>query len=295
MDTPKKYTVPVVLIGGGLIILALVAGLIGAFRGPSAGALKVQATAVATQESADKAEILAAIQRADGLSDADKQWLQSLVSNDDDFTDADRQTILDAVANAGYTGLNDADKQWLQQVIAAEVAKLQPAATATSTGDPATPAATPKITLGWSNLSNRQAWIDPDSSGGTTHIEFVGTTDDATEAKVGLDNGEATFAFAAMGGNVRGCTVSPTPMRDSLKLNCPVVTVQFAISQDGKVITVTTPTFGEGYLAFGEVAELVRQGEIDNIGLWQPRPGFFLAWVTNPGVTTSGLYVPSVP
>lgn len=284
MNALKKYALPASLIGGGLIVLALVLGLIGAFRGPTAGALKVQATAVATQASVDKAEILKAIQQAQGWSDADKQWMTTLVTTDDDFTQLDMDTILTAINDSSLT----ADE--IRQIVAEEIAKAKLA-------PPAAPAAAPTATAdaqpgspGWANLPNgRQVWLGPGNNA-AVHIEFVSTAPDVAEAKIGVDGGQALFAFAAMGGNARDCTVAPTPMRDSLILSCPVTTVHFAVSQDGEVVTVTAPQFGTSFLSFSEVATLLRQGQINQTGLWGPKAGFFLAWVSTESI--SGLYVP---
>jgi len=100
-------------------------------------------------------------------------------------------------------------------------------------------------------------------------------------------------AFAAMGGNAHGCEVQVAPMRDKTILSCPTTVVEFAVSQDGELVTVAAPEFGgSGYLTFGEVASLLRQTRqsVENPLLVGPNAGFFLAWVSTAPI--SGLYIP---
>ena len=145
----------------------------------------------------------------------------------------------------------------------------------------------------WANLSERQAWIGPEANV-SVHIEFVDVDPDSSNAVIGIAGGKAVAAFAVMGGNAQGCEVQVAPMRDKTILSCPTaVVVQFAVSQDGELVTVAAPEFGgSGYLTFGEVASLLRQTRqsVENPLLVGPNAGFFLAWVSTAPI--SGLYIP---
>jgi hypothetical protein len=133
-------------------------------------------------------------------------------------------------------------------------------------------------------------WVGP-SNNSAIHIEFVSVAPGVAETKIGLAGGRALFAFAAEGGSAKGCEVTLAPLRDAFNLSCPVTIVNFAVSQDGEIVTIEAPVFGGGHLLFNEVATLLRQGLVNNTGgLWEPNPGFFLAWISTEPL--SGLYVP---
>ncbi len=279
MNALKKFTLPGL---AALVFVALIVSLIGALGGPSNADVAARA---------DASALIAAEQRI--------ATIESAIANLPTSADVSALAAEIAGLRIDLANLPDYGPELTAfdnrlTVLENHIAAIETAATAAPTADPAAPATATPIaqagSAGWANLpDNRQVWIGPQGNS-AVHIEFINVDPAATEATIGLYNGTALHAFAAMGGNVQGCKVQVSPMRDRTILSCPVTTVQFAVSQDDELVTVTAPTFGTGNLTFNDVATLVRQGRLDQIGLWEPKAGFFLAWVSTQAI--SGLYVP---
>ena len=288
MNTIKKFALPGFAV---LAFLALIVGLIGALGGPSRASVTDLQTAVTNLQTAvngldtskANASDLTKLQTAVTNLQTAVNVLDTFKANASDLTN-----LQTAVTNL-QTAVNGLDS-----LEPAAPAPTEPAA-APTTEPAAAPTAQPTAQgqAGWANLPNdRQAWIGPEANV-SVHIEFVNVDPAATEAQIGLAGGEALHAFAAMGGNAHGCEVQVAPMRDKTILSCPVTIVQFALAQDGELVTVSAPQFGaSGYLTFSEVATLLRQSQIsrDNPLLIEPKSGFFLAWVSTAPI--SGLYIP---
>ena len=288
MNTIKKFALPGL---AALAFLALIVGLIGAFAGPSNKDVT---------SKADAATVTAVEQRL--------ATIESAVTNLP--TSADISTLSAEIADLrqDLTNLPDygpglADLSARIATVEERIEALEAAAAATPEPVAAQPTAEPAAApttqpaaqgqAGWTNLPDgRQAWIGPEANV-SVHIEFVDVDPDSSNAVIGIAGGTALHAFAVMGGNAHGCEVQVAPMRDKTILSCPTTVVEFAVSQDGELVTVSAPEFGgSGYLTFGEVAALLRQSQIsrDNPLLIEPKSGFFLAWVATQPI--SGLYVP---
>ena len=286
----KKFALPGL---AALAFIALIVGLIGAFAGPSNKDVT---------SKADAATVTAVEQRL--------ATIESAVTNLP--TSADISTLSAEIADLrqDLTNLPDygpglADLTARIATVEERIEALEAAAAATPEPVAAQPTAEPTAApttqptaqgqAGWANLPDgRQVWIGGPEANASVHIEFISVDPAATEAQIGLAGGEALHAFAVMGGNAQGCEVQVAPMRDKTILSCPTaVVVQFAVSQDGELVTVAAPEFGgSGYLTFGEVASLLRQTRqsVEKTLLVEPNAGFFLAWVATQPI--SGLYIP---
>ena len=283
MNTIKKFALPGL---AALAFIALIVGLIGALGGPSRASVTDLQTAVTNLQTA-----------VNGLdtSKANASDLAALAKTVSDLQTA--MDSLDAASAADLAALAN-EVNTLGASVATLMATQEPATPAAPTEPPVVTAApttqpTAQGQAGWANLpDDRQVWIGPEANA-SVHIEFISVDPAATEAQIGLSGGEALHAFAAMGGNAHGCEVQVAPMRDKTILSCPVTIVQFALAQDGELVTVSAPQFGaSGYLTFSEVASLLRQTRqsVEKTLLVEPNAGFFLAWVATQPI--SGLYIP---